>query len=57
VRRNMSVISNSFVFDDQGSVTGFVDAMITSSNKGDQRERFSRISSELKVRTQITQVL
>lgn len=49
MKENMSVISNVFVFDDKGAASGFVDTMVTSSNKGDQCERFSRLSSKLKV--------
>ena len=47
---NMSIVSNCFKFDEEGTAIGFSNKMITSSSKGDLHEEFAAISSKITVR-------
>jgi len=49
VRDNVTFVSNDLVYSEEGTVTGFSEPLITSSNKGELQRQFTCFAGKLKV--------
>ena len=50
---NVVFVSNDLVYSEEGTVTGFTEPLITSSNKGELQHHFSGFADRSKVRLEL----